>query len=97
MVDDVFVLITWNAPYDGGSPILSYTISIRESDYFTYSTTAECDGTDATIISETQCRVTFDALIVFPFELPWGSSVYAKIKATNVVGDSSWSYPGNGA
>lgn len=38
------VLIDWTAPYDGGSPILSYTIVIRERDYVTYTATEECDG-----------------------------------------------------
>jgi hypothetical protein len=72
-------------------------ITIRESDYFTYTETAECDGSTTDVISTATCRVSFDALIAFPYELPWGSSVYAKVKATNIVGDSQESYPGNGA
>lgn len=97
VVDDVWVLIQWTAPYDGGSPISSYTITIRESDYFTYSEAPECDGTTSDVITNTECRVAFDTLVSFPFELPWGSSVYAKVRASNLVGDSSYSYPGNGA
>ena len=97
VVDDIYVEITWTAPYDGGSPILSYEITIRESDYFTYSTTAECDGTTSDVITNASCRVSFDTLVAFPYELPWGSSVYAKIIATNIVGESRQSYPGNGA
>jgi hypothetical protein len=31
-----------------------------------------------------------------PFSLPWGSSIYAKIIATNVYGDSLISQAGNG-
>jgi hypothetical protein len=97
VVDDIYVLISWNAPYDGGSPILSYTITIRESDYFTYTSSSECDGTTSDVITNTECRVSFEALISFPYELPFGSSIYAKVVATNIVGDSSISYPGNGA
>jgi len=32
-----------------------------------------------------------------PYSLNWGDSVYAKVKATNIVGDSSTSSEGNGA
>ena len=31
------VTITWAAPADGGSPIIGYTVFIRESDGFTFS------------------------------------------------------------
>jgi hypothetical protein len=44
VVDTNYVQIAWTAPYDGGSPILYYTVTIRESDFFTYTSTAECDG-----------------------------------------------------
>lgn len=36
-------------------------------------------------------------MIASPFDLPWGSSVYATIIATNLVGDSIVSDEGNGA
>jgi hypothetical protein len=32
-----------------------------------------------------------------PFELPWGASVYAKLKANNIKGESLESDAGNGA
>ena len=36
-------------------------------------------------------------LVAAPFNLPYGSSVFAKIIATNIKGDSSESNAGNGA
>jgi hypothetical protein len=36
-------------------------------------------------------------LVIAPFNLPWGSSIYATITAANIVGDSLASEPGNGA
>ena len=32
-----------------------------------------------------------------PYLLEWGASVYAKVKAINVVGESEYSIEGNGA
>jgi hypothetical protein len=32
-----------------------------------------------------------------PFEIAWGSSIYARVKAYNVIGNSEFSEPGNDA
>jgi hypothetical protein len=56
-----------------------------------------CDGTDATIQSDTECTIPVTALKAAPFSLPWGTNVHAKIVASNVYGDSAESVPGNGA
>ena len=32
-----------------------------------------------------------------PFSLDWGKSIYAKVKAQNIVGQSDFSLEGNGA
>jgi hypothetical protein len=46
------VVVSWVAPDNGGSPIISYTILIRESDGVTYTTElGDCDGSDPTIVS----------------------------------------------
>jgi hypothetical protein len=57
----------------------------------------DCDGTDATIIQSLSCSIPIANLITNPFSLPWGSSVYAKITATNAYGNSEESDSGNGA
>lgn len=36
-------------------------------------------------------------LIVVPYELAWGSQIYAIVSATNVKGESLYSPEGNGA
>lgn len=56
-----------------------------------------CDGSDSTIAANKQCVIAVADLIVAPFSLPWGTSVYAKVIATNVKGDSTESNSGNGA
>jgi hypothetical protein len=89
--------VSWSAPYNGGSEILSYTIVLIERDGSTYYETAECDGTDATIISTQTCSVSVYTFIDNPYNLQWGDSIYAKVTATNIVGTSDSSLPGNGA
>jgi hypothetical protein len=45
----------------------------------------------------TTCTVPVTTLTSSPFSLAWGSSVYAKLIATNIYGDSLESVEGNGA
>jgi hypothetical protein len=44
-VDDM--VISWTVEYDGGSPIIAYTILIREGDEISFSEDAvNCEGTE---------------------------------------------------
>ena len=89
------VIVTWVAPDDGGSPITGYTVSFIHSDSLTYSTeTTHCDMSSST---EVTCTVPVTALRAEPFNLDWGTSVYTKVIATNLYGDSLVSEAGNGA
>jgi hypothetical protein len=88
--------ISWTALYNGGSEILSYHIVLRQFDGSTYYESAECDGTDATVISTLTCSISVYTFIDNPYNLQWGASIYAKVKATNIVGTSDYSTPGNG-
>lgn len=56
-----------------------------------------CDGTDATIVSTTQCTLPYSVLFAEPFNLDYGDSVYAKVNAINNEGESAYSQVGNGA
>lgn len=47
--------------------------------------------------TETTCTIPVTALRTNPYNLEWGSSVYAKIIATNSYGNSLESLEGNGA
>lgn len=98
VLDRWSIVIEWTAPYNGGSPITSYTILIRTTDVEVYDVdSVDCDGTDATIISSTTCTVQVSTLREAPFSIPWGASIYAKIVTTNIYGDSAASEEGNGA
>ncbi len=45
------VTVSWTAPYDGGSTILSYTVVLMRSDGVTFSEMAECDGKTTAVIA----------------------------------------------
>lgn len=45
----------------------------------------------------TTCTIPIATLKAAPYSLEWGSSVYAKVIAINIYGDSDESVEGNGA
>lgn len=92
------VIIDWVEPVTNGWPITSYQIYIREgsSTVFTQES-VECDGTSADVIANSVCSVSLFNLIIAPYNLVKGESIYAKIVATNFYGDSPFSLAGNGA
>jgi len=89
------VIISWAAPDDGGSPITGYIITIRTSDQITFQ--SELTHCDLLMSTATICTVPVTVLRAAPFNLPWGSSVYAKVVAKNIYGNSLESLNGNGA
>lgn len=89
------MIVTWSAPDNGGSPITGYTVTVRQSDSATYST--ELTNCDASSSTTTTCTIPVTVLRASPFSLSWGSSVYAKVLATNIYGNSQVSSEGNGA
>jgi hypothetical protein len=93
------IRISWKIPYDGSSPITSYTIKIRHNDGFTYSEeSTNCNGKqDTDIIINHECFVLISDLSTAPYHMTWGDSIFAKVTATNAIGDSVESGSGNGA
>lgn len=89
------VIVTWTAPNDGGSPITGFIVTFRQSDELTFSPeTVNCDMTSSTDVT---CTLPVSVLKAEPFSLPWGASVFAKVVATNLYGNSVESLSGNGA
>jgi hypothetical protein len=89
------VVISWAAPDNGGSTIIGYTVSIRQSDTSTYTVdSANCEMTSSTL---TTCTVPVTSLKASPYSLEWGASVFAKVVAINIYGYSVESTEGNGA
>lgn len=47
--------------------------------------------------TDVTCTVHVDVFRQIPYSFDWGSSIYAKVIATNIYGDSIESDEGNGA
>lgn len=81
----------WSLPTDNGSPITAYYVFIQEvsesETTFTLENT-DCDGTDPTIIAQQFCLIQKSTLIVPPFNYDGGDSIWAKVSAENVYGES---------
>ncbi len=92
------MIISWTTPYDGSSVILKYKVEIMQAggSVFTEDKT-NCDGATSSVILAAGCKVPISALLAAPYNLPWGSSIYVKVTAINVVGSSIASNAGNGA
>ena len=75
------VVISWDLPYEGGSPVTGYIIKLRHFDEITYTeNTIYCDGINSlTIINTRMCTVPVTVITSEPYNLPWGSSVYANL------------------
>jgi hypothetical protein len=93
------VVFSWGLPYEGGSPVTGYILKIRFADGLTYQENdVYCDGINSlTIINTRMCTVPVTVITGAPYELPWGSSVYATLQAFNYIGGSHVSEEGNGA
>lgn len=87
-------MIDWEAPYDNGSAIQGYKVEIRQANLIYSQEVVNCDGTDATIMANTECTIPTTVLMAAPYSLIWGQNVYAKVTAFNLYGDSITSESG---
>lgn len=90
------VIVTWTAPYNGGSAITAYQVVIKQSNG-TFSSTSVCNGTLSSVVTARTCTIPFTTLQASPYSLPWGSSIFANVTAINIMGRSITSASGNGA
>lgn len=57
----------------------------------------DCVGTDATVISNSECLINISTLLAAPYGVDGGDHISAKVSASNVYGESDRSAEGNGA
>jgi hypothetical protein len=63
------VIFNWDTPADNGTPITGYNIYFRKSDDTYETELVYCDGTDETIIADTECTIPLATLTSSPFTL----------------------------
>lgn len=77
------------APSDQGTQITGYKVYLRKFDLAYSLELNNCDGSDAVIQAATQCTIPLTTLTAEPFSLQLGNSIYAKVIAYNLYGDSA--------
>jgi hypothetical protein len=89
--------IRWDAPWDGGTPIFTYTIEFRHNDDTSFSQVGvSCDGTDAAVVASRFCSLPIATLKAEPFVVDWGKTAHARVSATNIKGTCDYSEVGFG-
>lgn len=63
------VTITWSGANDGGSPITSYIVQVKDNNGV-FKTADSCSSSLATT-----CEISYQTLNIDPFNLPWGSKI----------------------
>jgi hypothetical protein len=88
-MDGSQVRVSWTLPSDNGSPITSYKVYIQEVGTSTYTLeNTDCDGTQSNVINNSECFIDTSKLLA-SFNLDGGDSVYAKVVAENIYGESA--------
>jgi hypothetical protein len=65
-------------------------IVIRHLDGMIYTEElTNCNGLDSTIMQTHSCYVLISDLMIAPYYLTWGSEIYAKVIAKNIIGNSA--------
>jgi hypothetical protein len=78
-------------PYNGASAITGYTITMMQSNGSFSPDLVNCDGRVPSIIAARTCIIPVSVLRAEPFNLEWGSSIWVKVSATNIIGDGQFS------
>lgn len=91
------VMVAWQEPDNNGAEVTAYTITLKQGDGVFSSDTVNCDATTGSFNNDKVCYIPVAVFKTEPFNLEWGASVFAKVIATNIKGDSVVSDEGNGA
>jgi hypothetical protein len=92
------VTVSWSDPVANGQAIHAYRFYVLQSDGVTYTEeTTDCDGTNASVVSNRQCTIALLTLKSSPYSLNSGDSVSVKVVSVNIYGESVESSAGNGA
>ena len=87
-VHNHFVKVSWVPPYENSAPINGYEIFIGDDQGVFLHETTYCDGRNEPVFSQLYCEIPMAALHTDPYNLPFDSEVQAKVKASNMFGES---------
>ena len=88
--------ISWEAPFDSGSPLTGYKVFILASSGNFIEESVYCENNAERLVSR-ECTMPTSLLVQEPYLLALGDSVFAKVLAINFYGEGEQSNSGNGA
>jgi len=91
IIDQLKVRIGWNQPYNGGSPVISYTVEFKNNQGKFVSIGSSCDGSDQAVVLLRYCDVSFQGLRGNPLNLLQNNLVVVRVLATNKIGSGAFS------
>jgi hypothetical protein len=86
-LDEDTVNVAWSPSVSEFTPITRYWIMVRMADGVTFNNEVTgCDGSQASVITNTYCEISKENLNQAPHNLPWGDYVYIKVIAESDAG-----------
>ena len=78
-IDGSNVIVTWEEPDNGGSPITAYIVKLSDSTSSFRTELTSCDGSSQVIIDSQSCTISLDILTAAPFNLALGDPIQVVI------------------
>ena len=75
------VIISWTAPAARGSTISAYLIEIQDKTASTWTASASCDGSDATILANLQCQIPMSEFVAVPYSYVLSDLIVVRVSA----------------
>ena len=82
-VVDIYVRMSWTAPFYNYMPIESYKVLLQREDRAFVEMPDLCDGTDREVVNTLQCNIKMSVFWTTPFNFPLDHQIKAKIIAVN--------------
>jgi hypothetical protein len=85
---NTIITVSWSATSSNhGCAVSKYRVKFKKSDS-TYAESAECDGSNASVISAKSCTINVSSLSGSPYTLSSSTLVVAQVEAYNEIGYS---------
>jgi hypothetical protein len=83
------VTVAWDEPVNNGYAVHAYKFFFLQKDGVTFTEeSTDCDGTNPQTVASRQCQIALATLVTAPYSLVQGDSIWVKIVAINVYGES---------
>jgi hypothetical protein len=86
VIENIYVKISWLAPDNNGSEILTYRVLLLASDTITWLESEYCQYDDTGLLADMSCYVPMAELTSSKYSLPYNRFISIKVQAYNYRG-----------